>query len=377
MKAGQSAVTLDATVTRPLALMAKIGKVDPAGVDFDLRSPYLDLAELLPVTPGSPVLPNARGQGTVAIERLKNQKLDVSHVSAKLGLTPGVLEVPAYALRGYGGDIHGSARFDLTNPAVPRFAVKAKVDTVEADDLLSAWTPARGLLHGALNTDIDLSGTGDTPDALKRTLSAAGLALVSKGTLGPGPALDAVAATLGMPSLRQIPFRDLKLPFRVEQGRVITDPVTFAGKTGKWQLTGGIGFDGRLDYAASVTLPPDVVAALGARAALTSRALSDAQGNVLIDFRVSGPAKAPRVQLDTNAMRDRIAGKLSEALVDQRNQLAQEAKAALLSQQQATTDSARRALVQREKALADSLKRRAKDLFKGFFGPAPKDTAKH
>jgi hypothetical protein len=379
MKAGQSSVTLDATVTHPLALMGKIGKVDPAGVDFTLRSPYLDLTELLPVTPGSPVLPNARGKGTVAIDRLKNQKLDVSKVSATLGLTPGVLEVPSYALHGYGGDVKGTARFDLTNPAVPAFNVKAKIDTVEADALLSAWTPARGWLHGALDTDMNLSGAGTTPDALKRSLSAAGLALVSNGSLGPGPALQAVATTLGMPSFKEIHFRDLKMPFRVEQGRVITDPVTLEGKTGKWQLVGGVGFDGRLDYAVSVTLPPDVVSKLDGGAAFASRALADAQGNVLVDFKVSGPAKAPRVQLDSKAMRDRLAGKLSQALVEQRSKLEEEAKAALLDQQQATTDSARRALAQSQKALGDSLKRRAKDLFKGFFGGggAAKDTTPH
>src|SRR5215471_9062472 len=51
-RAGQSSYTLDATVARPMALMATPGKVAPADVDFTLRSPYLDLAELLPVTPG-------------------------------------------------------------------------------------------------------------------------------------------------------------------------------------------------------------------------------------------------------------------------------------------------------------------------------------
>src|SRR5215468_7395449 len=144
MKAGQSAVTLDATVTRPLAIMGKIGKVDPAGVDFTLRSPYLDLAELLPVTPGSPVLPNARGGGRVEIGRLKNQKLDVTNVSARLALTPGVLDVPEFSFDGYGGAVRGTGRFDLRDAAKPVYAVKAKVDTVEADRLLSAWTPLRG-----------------------------------------------------------------------------------------------------------------------------------------------------------------------------------------------------------------------------------------
>jgi len=88
MQAGKSSVGLDATVARPLALMGELGKVEPAEVDFDLRSPYLDLAELLPVTPGSPVLPNARGHGRVTIGRLKKEKLDISSLNAQLDLTP-------------------------------------------------------------------------------------------------------------------------------------------------------------------------------------------------------------------------------------------------------------------------------------------------
>jgi hypothetical protein len=376
MQAGKSSVALDATVSRPLALMAEVGKAAPADVDFTLRSPYLDLTELLPVTPGSPVLPNARGHGTVAIERLKNQKLDVSRVNAKLDLTPGVLESPSYSLQGYGGAIKGTARFDLANPAKPKFAVKAKVDSVEADQLLSAWTPARGWLHGALNTDLDLSGAGGTPEEIKRTLTAVGLALVSNGTLGPGPALEAVAGTLGIPSFKELRFRDLKLPFRVENGQMITDPVTLEGKTGKWQLIGRIGFDGRLDYAVSVTLSPEISSQLHASSALAAGALADAQGNLIIDLRVSGPAAAPRVRIDTNAIRDRILGKVSQSLLDQRNRLEQETKEALVEHQQAATDSARKALDLQRRALEDSLKRKANDLLKSFFRTSPKDTTK-
>ena len=376
MQAGKSSVALDATVSRPLALMAEVGKAAPADVDFTLRSPYLDLTELLPVTPGSPVLPNARGHGTVAIARLKNQKLDVSRVNAQVELMPGVLESPSYSLDGYGGAVKGSARFDLANPAKPKFAVKAKVDSVEADQLLSTWTPAHGWLHGALNTDLDLSGVGGTPAELKRSLTAVGLALVSNGTLGPGPALQAVASTLGIPSFKEVRFRDMKLPFRVENGRMITDPVTLEGKTGKWQLIGGIGFDGRLDYAVSVTLSPEIASQLHASSALAAGALTDAQGNLMIDLKVSGPAAAPRVRIDTNAIRDRILGRASQSLLDQRSRLEQEARDALLGRQQAATDSARKAVELQRRALEDSLKRKAKDLLKDFFGSAPKDTTK-
>lgn len=372
--AGGSSVSLDATVTRPLALLAKPGRVAPAGVSFDLRSPNLDLAELLPTTPGEPLLPNVAGGGTVAIARLRNGTLDVKDVSARVELNPAVLVVPAYSFQGYGGAVAGSARFDLTDPAQPSFAVKARVDSVEADALLSAWTPARGWLHGALNTTLDLSGAGARPEDLKRTLTAAGLALVSNGTLGPGPALAAVVKATGIRAFEQVRFRDLKLPFRVERGRVITDPVVIEGDYGRWQLTGGLGFDGRMDYAVSVTLPPAAAVALGARSALAVGALSDPQGNILLDLRVSGPVAAPRVAWDSRAMRDRVAGKLSQTLVEQRQKMENEARISLEARSQAVADSVRSTLERARQSVRDSLRRHAGDLLKGFFGGGRKDT---
>jgi hypothetical protein len=372
LAAGKSSLLLDGTLTRPLALLAPVGKVEPAGASFSLRSSYLDLAELLPVTPGAPVLPNARGQGTVAIARLRHQRLDVERVSAQVELAPHQLVVPAYSLLGYGGAVTGRARFDLRDPATPAFSAWADVDTVSADALLSAWTPARGWLNGTLGCEMDLSGQGGAPEDLKRTLTAIGTALVANGTLGPGPALEEVARTLGVSALRQVRFEDLKLPFRVERGRVITDPVTIEGPEGRWLLSGGIGFDGTLDYAVSVTLPPEAVARLRARSALAVGALADEQGNLLIDLRVTGPAKAPRVRLDGPAMRDRLAGRASQAIAEQRARLEAEAHRAVEARRAAAEDSARRAAARARQALEDSLRRRARNLLEGFFA---RDTA--
>jgi hypothetical protein len=368
MQAGKSSVALDATVVRPLALLGEIGKVEPAEVEFNLRSPYLDLAELLPVTPGSPVLPNARGNGRVEIARLKKDKLDVSRVNASIGLTPGVLNAGSYSFDGYGGVVNGSARFDLVHPKSPAFAVKAKVDSVDADRLLSTWTGARGWLHGSLDSDIDLSGAGDSPDAIKRTLTAVGKALMSEGMIGPGPALNAVSATLGIPAFKELRLRDLKMPFHVEHGKFMTDDVSLDGPTGKWQAVGGIGFDGRLDYAVSVTLPPQIASQLRTQSAIAAGALTDPHGNLIIDLHVTGPAAAPRVTLDGKAIRDRVLGKASEALLGQRRKLEEEVQAAGDSVRKAAADSARRAVELQRRAIEDSLKRKAQDVLKGFFG---------
>src|SRR5262249_62433308 len=101
--AGQSSYTRDATVERPLALMAAPGKAAPAGVEFSFRSPYLDLAELLPTTPGAPFLPNANGSGRVVIDRLKQGRLDVTAVTADLRLEPASPDARGLPVQGHGG----------------------------------------------------------------------------------------------------------------------------------------------------------------------------------------------------------------------------------------------------------------------------------
>jgi hypothetical protein len=254
------------------------------------------------------------------------------------------------------------------------YAVKASVDSVKADALLSAWTPAKNLLAGTLNTKLDFSGAGPSPDDLKQTLTLVGLASLADGRLGPGPALEALAQFVKVPKLKQVDFNTLELPMRIEHGRIISDPIKLSGPAGDWKLAGALGFDGALDYAVSVTLPPEVVNKLGADAALAAGALADPQGRVLLDLHLSGNAKAPRVSWDTKAMQARLAGRVSDALAQQSKKLEADAKEAarqaLMQQLGAPRDSTAPNL--NSKATRDSLERAAKDLFKNFFGkPKP------
>jgi hypothetical protein len=199
-------VSIDATVQRPLALMAAPGKVPPAEVEFAFRSTYLDLAELLPITPGAPFLPNATGGGRVAIDRLRQGKLDVTGVQAEVKLAPAVLESPHFTLQGYGGAVSGDARFDLRDTRQPAWAIHAAVDKVRADAILGAWTPVKDLLVGTLSSKLEFSGAGQTPDDLKHTLTLVGLAALTDGRLGPGPALEAVAQFVKVPKIGRSTF---------------------------------------------------------------------------------------------------------------------------------------------------------------------------
>jgi hypothetical protein len=376
-KAGQSSFTLDAAIDRPLALTAKPGSVPPSKVDFSLVSPYLDLAELLPATPGSPLAPNASGGGHVKIGRLRNQKLDVSHVDAKVTLEPSVVTVPAFALDGYGGKVAGNARFDLHDPVKPVFAVKAKADSVDADQLLSAWTPVRGLLKGKLGTTLDLSGEGQTPDLLARSLTAQGLAAFASGTIGPAPALEAIAKAIGIPSARVTRVQDLHLPFSVQRGRVICDNATMRTSVGDWRVSGSAGFDGSLDYALSGTVPKSLVTSQDLHSALAAGGLTNANGDVLLDLKLGGTSQAPRVALDARSMQARVEGRLSEVLAQQKSHLGDQLRA-ITPLADAHADSATKAAAAHNaQALIDSLRRKkGLDVLKDLLGGGRRDTTR-
>ena len=372
-RAGASSFTLEGSAARPLALLARVGKAEPAELSFRLDSPYLDLAELLPPGPGAPLQLNARGGGEVAIGRLKSQKLDVRNVKARVTIEPGRVEVPAFTFDGYGGVVSGTARFGTDERAQPTFAIRGRADSVRAGSFLAVWVPAAGLLDGSMNTTFDLSGAGSRPDQILPSLSAVGLASVTRGWVG-GPALEKVAQRTGIEELRRLRFQDLRLPFRVERGRVVTDPVRLTGRDGEWKLVGAVGFDGRLDYAVSAALPRDVAAKLGTLGALAAAALPDGRGGTVLDFRVTGPWRDPNVALDARTMSARLAGRAGAALEQQSRNLGR-ALGSMLA-----PDSVGGAPANGKQAEKD-LKQKAGELLEGLFGrkrapaPPPADSA--
>jgi hypothetical protein len=373
--AGQSSFRMNADVGRPLALMAARGKVAPAALEFTFLSPHLDLAELLPPGPGEPIRLNARGGGRVQIDRLINGKLDVRNVAMNVSLEPAVFTIPTYALEGYGGRIRGNARLDFTSPTGLAYHIKGRADEIQAESFLATWTPVRkGVLTGRFDGAFDLTGDGLEPAQVKRSLTALGFAEFLEGQIG-GPALDAIAEATRTPAFRELKFKDAHVPFRIERGQVVTDSVRLATTLGEWRLAGAIGFDGALDYAVSASVPADVAARLGVRPALAAGALSDEQGRVLIDLRLTGSAKSPRVTWNTRSMRERLAGRAGSVLAEQRERIREELRRQISS---GGVDSLVKALPKLSgKDVGKDLEKQGRDLLDGFFGkrkPAKVDT---
>jgi autotransporter translocation and assembly factor TamB len=121
----------------------------------------------------------------------------------------------------------------------------------------------------------------------------------------------------------------------------------------------------------SVTLPPQAAASVRARSTAVARALADSSGNLLLDLRVSGPVSAPRVEWDLRATQDRLIGRLSKTLLDQRRKIEEQVQAEAEARKKTVADSARIAVRQIQRATRDSLERRVKNVLEGFFKKQP------
>jgi hypothetical protein len=374
-QAGPSSFRLDANVERPLSLMTKPGDPkppEPATLDFTFQSPHLDMADFTKGG-GGPVPVYANGTGRVTIAKLKSGRVELDRVSAQLDLDPWVLAAPSFGAHVYEGELSGSARFDMRDPDHPTVVMDSKLDSARVERLLGTWVPPGQWFQGSLSTTLDVSG--DLSD-LRRTLTAAGLANVLNGTLVNLPVLDELASFTKMPSLAQIPFADLRSSFRVENGRVLTGPAKLSGPAGNWNVSGSVGFDGSLDYVTSVTLPQSVVKQLGGTAALAAGALADEQGRILIDLRIGGTAKKPKIALDSKATADRVSGRISSALEDQLKKLERQSRDTAAALARTGGDSAKAMARMRQKQLEDSLLKKAGKLLDGFFGGGKRDTSK-
>jgi len=155
----------------------------------------------------------------------------------------------------YSGTLRGNARFDLRDPALAAYAVNTRVESVSADELLSAWTPAKGLPPGQPEHE---------PRSRRRRAHPAGSPAHAHRRrrrrragrhVRAHPALAAIAEGGEDPRASSRSNSTISgCPFRVEQGRVITNGARSSGRAGDWAANGSVGLDGTLDYAVSITL---------------------------------------------------------------------------------------------------------------------------
>lgn len=135
----------------------------------------LPQAEAAPSTPSQPgMLQSATGNGTVTIGTLTYQQTVLTNVRSNVSLNRGIIQLNPLTSQIFGGQESGSVTVD-TRPTPMTYAVNAKLNNVDANQLLSSVSSVKNTLYGtvgaATNITFATPASGDIVQTLNGTMA--------------------------------------------------------------------------------------------------------------------------------------------------------------------------------------------------------------
>jgi AsmA protein len=267
----------------------------------------------------------AAAHGTVAIEKVKAGRIELSDLKAKATLSKGVLVLDDLTAGAFGGKISGSGTKVSLAEKVPTWKLAAKLEGLDVEKTIAAFS-GRSPVLGKLNGDLDVTGEGtDWPKMRDKLAGLAALAIkdgeltttdlgdqvlggVSKGlaALGRGGAAKEIGGAAG----GKTSFRDLSGDFQVKDGALVTQkPFAFGTPAGDAKLGGKIGLDGALGLDGTVAVPRKALAGIASGLPLPEKL------DVPIGLR--GTLSSPSVSVHADQVASSLAKGQGKALGDE------------------------------------------------------------
>lgn len=290
------------------ALTGKIEGIIPASLsdfntpdiphgEFSLICPYLNLDRIIggdietatgsvgdPTTAGNDI-PLVSITGELTADTLIYNGLTVSAASSPFTYRDRVFSLSPMSGQVYGGTLGGRLDWNLNTWPRPEFFTSVSVDGIESNDFFSRYLGWTGGVYGAIALSGEFSGQGRTASQILPTLLANGRIDLSSARLESAPLLAKVGSAIGLSGLdRPRSLRDLRLPFRIENGRIITDDIRVTWDDVNYSGRGSFGIDQSLAYSVTARSNSD-------------RAPGIVQG-VGLKFSVAGTVASPSVRID-------------------------------------------------------------------------------
>lgn len=256
---------------------------------------------------GLPALPPMELKGGVRVGEFRRDGLVLRDVVVGLGANGTRLELTDARFQMMGGGIQVAAqvgmplvRADAEQAPTYPVAFSFQVQDVGAAPFFDTFTPFREHLSGSLL----LVGTGKAVLdehllPLRESVSASGTAAVSDGQLVNWPALQKLGKELSAVGFDTLAFKDWVGKFSISGPRIMLHQTAIAAGELGIDAAGTLGFNGELDFGATVHLSRELTGRIrGDVATRLTAAAAGADGRVPIGVKVSGPALSPKLELD-------------------------------------------------------------------------------
>ncbi len=331
---------------------AEVPSFAPMNATYTMTSPEIYRADVQTPAAGAKPMPREEVFRNVTVKGETTQKapkemlnsltitsnsgiatnIDYREAEAVVRAEPKQAFIDHFSANAMGGTINGSGIF---YPKESKFDVKAKVDKVNLTEYFRYKSPALAdAVAGRITADIDIAGQGKSWEALQKTLTGRGGAMVLEGALlnvnlteqlfNSVAKMPMVPPTVVQnikkknPSLfatNKTMFENLAGKIAIQDGKISTADLKLTSSDFALVGDGWFGFDKTLDLNTTLTLSQklsnDLIAEVPA-----ARFLLNANGRFEVPLKLTGAVMKPAVAVDTNA----ISARLQQGLVQQGKQ---------------------------------------------------------
>ncbi|HJS74082.1 MAG TPA: AsmA-like C-terminal region-containing protein, partial [Vicinamibacteria bacterium] len=260
-----------------------IEKTSVEGLDFEIRDVAFD--------PAAQSLKSLSGNGTLGIQALKFDTLELTETEGEFQLAGAVFTIPALSFRMPQGKFTADAKLDFN--AVPfAYTMNAKGDPLDLNGMVGA---SEGFGPAAL--EIQANGAGPETKALKGT----GQVRLAEGRFPDAKMFRDVDAALGKKAVVGSKYQATQMSFRMENDRIALAPFRFESGDARLDLRGSMLLTGPIDFDLSLATPREGLHIEGAGAEVLD-VMADDQGFVPVPITITGTLEDPRVRPDVKAM---------------------------------------------------------------------------
>ena len=238
----ETAETAEATetakTTEPAAADSSVVEI-PKNINFKLN------ANIKKVTFDDIILENIKG-----ILSTENGKLNFKNVS----------------MNAFGGAMNANGFYSTENIENPNVDMTLKISDVLCTeiykqlDMAKQFAPVFEDMTGRFSLDFSfISELDNTMSPVYHSLSGKGVLKSKDLSVSNIKALDALATALKNNNLKTLSAKDVTINFKIQEGRIYTEPFDFKTALADLQVSGSTGLDQTIDYKTDIVLPQSIL----------------------------------------------------------------------------------------------------------------------
>jgi hypothetical protein len=255
---------------------------------------------------------------TARLDSIIAAKAVITGIDVRGRVENGKLTADPVMMHYAGGTGNAVVGIDFRDPRRIGTSLRLTFEGIEAGQALGGMRNVGNLIEGRFSFKTDGSFFVSPDIDPLMTLKASGSAESNSGRINIPlfikPLTEAVG--LDLSRLERFEFSDWIGNFMIENGRMFTDDWIIKSKSGDWTIRGSFGFDGTLDYVATVVIPTAVQRDMKDLSKYRDLVdlFRDETGNLVLDLNIGGEAKSPRIKLDRTRAKQKAGEKLFDEL---------------------------------------------------------------